>query len=256
MTESASAVLRERVARLDATPATTGSPVHAGLMHAVSVMQVYTNTEMEQRAGGPPVLDPDEADAVVARCGLVEELRVGAPAVVTGPLDTANQQWISTARSPDAAPDRQLFTGPPTDPARPAVKPADHGLFTSSASALGPSMWRLYLDPYYGSDLFPLPWSIWALPASGPVAEIGCAADWVAFVDRYPRRANGLVYPDWYAASADVAGVHVTLRAVVAIQGFVFPCAAGLTAPGYWDVETTCWLRWSFGEPRLLDIVR
>ena len=31
--------------------------------------------------------------------------------------------------------------------------------------------------------------------------------------------------------------------------------AAGLLAPGYWDVETTFWLRWRFGSVRLEETV-
>ena len=64
-----------------------------------------------------------------------------------------------------------------------------------------------------------------------------------------------LVYPDWDAIAADFDAVHLCLAGVVAIQGFSFRSAYGLTAPGYWDVETTHWLRWSFQQPRLVEVV-
>jgi hypothetical protein len=120
-------------------------------------------------------------------------------------------------------------------------------------------MWRAYLDLYRGSDLFPLPWQVWSLPAAtspSRIREITSAADWAALVERYPRPGADVIYPDWAAAAGDgIDAVHLTLRAVVAVQGFSFPTRSGLSAPGFWDVETTLWLRWAFDRPRLIDVV-
>jgi hypothetical protein len=62
--------------------------------------------------------------------------------------------------------------------------------------------------------------------------------------------------PDWSAVSRDVDAVHVTLPAIVAAQGFGLRTARGITAPAFWDVESTLWLRWRFASARLLETTR
>lgn len=40
-------------------------------------------------------------------------------------------------------------------------------------------------------------------------------------------------------------------RAVAAIQGYAFELDRGLLPPGYWDVESTLWLKWRLSEAKL-----
>lgn len=76
--------------------------------------------------------------------------------------------------------------------------------------------------------------------------EITSAREWADFVGTYPRRHKGEVYPHWHDVATDFDGVHLTLQAIAAIQGFAFPTPRGPSAPAYWDVESTLWLRWCF----------
>lgn len=118
-------------------------------------------------------------------------------------------------------------------------------------------MWRTYLDLFYGSGLYPLPWYTWEL--RGPcekasVLEITTAQEWAVFVEAYAMSARGMIYPDWRKVAAEFDGVHLTLRAIVAMQGFNFPTARGTTAAGYFDVESTLWLHWHFTGAHLSEI--
>ncbi|MEW2578553.1 hypothetical protein [Streptomyces syringium] len=65
---------------------------------------------------------------------------------------------------------------------------------------------------------------------------------------------NGSVFSDWRRVAQDYAGVHMTLRAIVATQGFRFPVEGGLAAAPYWDLESVLWLRWCFSGLRLVEI--
>jgi hypothetical protein len=38
--------------------------------------------------------------------------------------------------------------------------------------------------------------------------------------------------------------VHLSAGAIAAAQGFCFRFEGGVTAPLYWDVESTVWFRW------------
>jgi len=199
------------------------------------------------------LLEAAEADAVVDTSAFLARLGAVAPAVVRGPLEQQAQVWIGMARHGGRPPSSHNLR--PARQQAPSVTPWSGTLFTSSTSPLGASMWRSYLELYRGSDLYPLPWHVWSVPAEGRVAQITGAKDWVSLVDRYPRRVDELVYPDWEAVATDFDGVHICLRAVVSLQGFSYVSSRGVTAPGYWDVETTHWLRWVFQRPRLLEVV-
>ena len=249
-------LLRQRLCELD----TGRLPVVPSvsdprLVHVVTVLQTATNTSMTPAGGRPAVLAPAAADALTRDSRLVAALAADHPPLVAGPWDRARQHWVGTARHHD--PDRARF-----DPARAATsgpKPFGLGLHTSTATRQGPSMWRTYLDLYHGSDLYPLPWSTWELrPDDGDVSvlHITGAGDWAAFVDRYAPTAGPAMSPDWAAVSRDVDAVHVTLPAIVAAQGFGLRTARGITAPAFWDVESTLWLRWRFASARLLETTR
>jgi hypothetical protein len=107
-------------------------------------------------------------------------------------------------------------------------------------------MWWCYLRVHEGSTLFPRPWRAWSftVEAEARIAELRTARDWVALIESAPREWSGAIYPDWAALARRWDGVHVTAPAVVAIQGATFELDGGVTAPAYWDVESTLWLRW------------
>jgi hypothetical protein len=86
------------------------------------------------------------------------------------------------------------------------------------------------------------------------VREVRCAADWAALVAEHPRPGDGGVHLDWSAAAAEVDAVHVTAGAVAAAQGLRLRTPAGPTAPAFWDVESTRWLRWCFTAVRPHDV--
>ncbi|MFI1100680.1 hypothetical protein [Streptomyces melanogenes] len=103
----------------------------------------------------------------------------------------------------------------------------------------------------------PRPWHTWELQVTDPAAtvlEITGVGAWAAFVERYAAVHSGAVFPDWDKVAHDYAGVHVTLRAILATQGFRFAVKDGLTAPPYWDIESVLWLRWCFSSVRLVEV--
>ncbi|UNO38366.1 hypothetical protein [Streptomyces sp. MST-110588] len=255
-------ILRRRLAQLDAAAdPTTGTD--AGLRHFTSVMTGWTEPEVTALAGGPAILAPsevEEADEMADGCLLLGRLARDHRCLVRGPLDRMRQHWIGTSPHelvPHRRPalDRERFTAPGADPGPPSTKPFHQGLYTSTARRDGPGMWRMYLER--GTSLHPRPWQTWELPVTDPAADvldIGGASDWAAFVVRYPLVRGDDVYPDWAQAARDFAGVHMTLRAIVAAQGFRIPVAGGLAAAPYWDLESVLWLRWCFSTPRLVEI--
>jgi hypothetical protein len=242
-------VLRRRVESLDGEDRPwVRSPGNAGLIeHLVAVLDARTGESMEASTGAAAI-DPAMADDVAASCRLLARLGRAHPELVAGTLRWDAQQWIGTGRH--AAPEPAAVV--PATPTASEPKPFGVGLFTSTAGPDGRSPWRVYLEAYRGSDLFPLPWTGWALPVVPParVRELASARDWVELVTQYPAVRSGLVHPNWAAVAKDYDGVHFTFSAVVAIQGVPLRTAAGPTRPGFWDVESTFWLRWSFAPAR------
>jgi hypothetical protein len=118
-------------------------------------------------------------------------------------------------------------------------------------------MWRIYLDLGQYSSNFLHPWHVWKLDTSDTarVYDVTTAAEWETLILRYPAVAEDLIYPDWQSIAHDWDGVHITVRAIAAIQGMRIQTAQGLLAPSYWDVETTLWLRWSFTSVTLVETV-
>lgn len=233
-------LLRKRLDELDIPdPPTSDGPSDRRLQHLVVVMGSFTDARMEAECIGPAVVSPDVADAWVGGSELLQSIASDEPYLVDGPVQLGMQEWIATGRHGPAV---------PTDV-------HSRAFYTSTATRRGPSMWRTYLNLHYEPELFPLPWRTWRLEADAGAAvfEVASARDWVEFVERYPARDAQLVKPDWASASHDYAGVHLTLGAIVAIQGFAFLTAYGPTEPQYWDVESTRWLSWRFGSPVLVE---
>ncbi|MEV8536881.1 hypothetical protein [Streptomyces sp. NPDC051211] len=252
-------ILARRAADLDASTDPNTS-TDAGLRHFTSVMSLWTEPETAARTGGRTVVEPSAADEVADGCELLRRLARDEPSLVRGPLDRTRQHWIGTGPhelmpSRQATLNREWFTTSRGVPIPPSTKPFHVGLYTSTAQRNGPGMWRMYLDQ--GSNLHPRPWHTWELQVTDPAAavlEITGAGEWAAFVERYPLVHDGAVFPDWGKVAHDYAGVHVTLRAILATQGFSFAVKDGLTAPPYWDIESALWLRWCFSSIRLVEM--
>jgi len=243
-------VLRRRVQLLDAPDRPwASSPGTAGLIeHTTATLDAHTGDPDEAETAASAALDPADADDIVQHSAVLAEIGRQYPELAGGPLRRDAQQWIGTGRH--TPPDPANFL-PGTTMTPPSPKPLTVGLYTSTAGPDGRSMWRTYLDLYRGSDLYPLPWNAWDLHAHAQarVREVVTAQDWARLVEDYPLTHAGQAYPDWKAVTADHDAVHLTLTAVVAIQGLPMRTAAGPTAPAFWDIESTLWLRWSFGPP-------
>lgn len=226
---------------------------------AIQVLSEITHTAFAGEPLGSDQVLPHIADEVVATSRLLSTALEIAPEVVIGPVSRERQYWIGTGRRLPVAPatpptlGREHFVpaGPDTSV---STKPFFVGLFTSTGFGDTYGMWHLYLEATQ-SSLFPPPWYVWRVQArtDARVLEISSANAWAEFVLAYPLRRDGLFYPDWNAAAADYDGVHVTLRAIIAMQGLSLWTDLGPLAPTFWDVESTLWLRWVFASMRLVE---
>jgi hypothetical protein len=255
--------LQERVSELDSAEVEPGlgdDPI----VRFVWLMAAWTNTRMTFDADRPVVLERAAADEITAGCRLLNEIARTDLDLVRGPLDERRQQWIGTAkRSVSASPlelTRPSFVSADAPgSARPSTKPAGLGIYSSTATNDGRSMWRVFLDVGREASLHRRPWAVWDVRLYGDqakVCEIDSAETWCDLVQAYPAPADGRLYPDWRAIATEFDGVHMTLAAIVATQGFAFPTSAGPIAAAYWDLETTLWLRWRFKSVTLREIVR
>jgi hypothetical protein len=251
------AELQARVVRLDRELDDPGSSAVSAASAFARVMSLVT------AAVGDRPIPSDVADTVVARSRLLALLGVEAPGVVSGPLMPDAQFWVATGKPPHVpignpvpAPDR--FDDASTAPFQPGTKPFGLGLFTSTAVADTPGMWWLYLQDHRAAGgLFPYPWRVWALTPQRPIRvyEVTSARRWTELVTAHPLRHGDLVYPDWRSITRRYDGVHMTARAIAATQGLRFRSSVGVVAAPFWDVESTLWLRWCFGAPRLIHSV-
>jgi hypothetical protein len=87
------------------------------------------------------------------------------------------------------------------------------------------------------------------------VAEIASARSWLEFVCAHPYVCGDQVVVDWSEASQKFDGVHITLAAIVAAQGFSFVTDYGVIPPAFWDVESTLWLKWAFPSGRQIEFI-
>lgn len=218
---------------------------------------------MDFEVGNGAMIDPAAADAIAATSCLLADIAEYEPSLTTGPLRSDRQLWTRTGRhvlpSEDtpAPPHEGRFIEPSFALDQKAdVKPLGMGLYTSTATSAGCSLWRALLGPH-GSMLYPLPWYTWELEVDIDiqVAEIVSAAEWVEFVCAHARVSDGMVYPDWVNIAREFDAVHVTLPAIAAAQGFYFATSQGVIPPAFWDVETTFWLKWCFSGARLVETI-
>jgi hypothetical protein len=254
--------LARRVADLDAEPwqvsewsQDEGGRSVSAIEHFAEVMGSWTDAVVEVQAGAGAAIEPGAADTMVRGSRLLADIAHTSPRLISGPMDGANQHWtpIGRAAYTGEPPSEQRFVPPRADqPA--AVKPAGVGLYTSTASIGGISMWRAFLGPG-GSAVHPLPRYTWELTFGEPVAvaEISGAECWAEFVCAHPRYVERLIYPDWVAVSREYDAVHITLPTIAAAQGFALTTGDGMVAPAFWDVETTFWVTWRVAAAHLVE---
>jgi len=221
----------------------------------VALLSSVTNTA-SPRAESAVAVPPEVADDIFAASPASRLLQARLAASYS-PSAGGAHHWIRVNRGPApwTPPDQRLFGLPDASGSLPpTVKPFDSGLYTSTPMTAGYSLWRLYLDQYDGSALFPLPWYTWHLtsPPAARILTVDDARGWTRLVTSFPRVHDGCVYPDWAALASRYDGVRVTFPAVIATQGIRFLTPHGPTAPGFWDVESTYWLRWRFTNATLV----
>jgi hypothetical protein len=200
-------------------------------------------------------VDPAWADGEVGKSALVRELLDTAPWLEAGPAAASSEQhWIAAGRPP-WAPQRSEIPNvaefiPVEDLAEDATirSPLSAGLHTSSASKDYSGMWESFLRLNSTRDLWRRPWSAWRLetPSSVKVAQVSSARTWAALVERHSLRANQFVYPHWKSIGDEFDAIHISPRAICAIEGLSIESSLGLIAPSYWSVESTLWFRWCF----------
>ena len=255
--------LNERVSELDSAEIRV-DPADDSIARFVRLMAAWTSTRMSVDPGRPVALEPAAADEITAECRLLSEIARTDADLVRGPLNQRRQQWVGTAKRFGGAAIPELtsasfVSADAPSVSRPSTKPAGLGIFTSTAANDGCSMWRTFLEIGTEASLHPRPWAVWDVRPSYDrvkVCEIDSAQTWCDLVQAYATLPDGLLYPDWRAIAADLDGVHMTLAAIVATQGFQFPNPAGPIAATYWDVEATLWLNWRFESIALREILR
>jgi hypothetical protein len=229
----------------------------ARLGHFVSVMSRWTDAVVEIEVGPGATITPAAADAQVNGSRLLAEIEEFDASLVTGPMDRARQHWTPSGRSAwsGEGPSQTGFIGLRADRLA-AVKPFGFGLYTSTSSVTGISMWRAFLGPG-GSTALPLPRYTWELEIDKDVtvAEIKNATAWVDFVSAHAYIIDDLVFPDWIDIARNFDAVHFTLPMIAAVQGFCFCTESGTIPAAFWDIETTFWLRWRFPNARVVETI-
>ena len=254
-------VLQERVEELDSGKIMSGFGRSFILRHRdprehfADVMESWTDAVAEERVDSEIPIDPAVADAIVANSALLKEIAASDPCLVVGPMDRRRQRWTprGLGASTGEAPSRARFVA--VDHSRPVrVKPSQFGLYTSTGTSTGPSMWRLLLGPG-GPPARPLGRFTWALDVeqNARVAEIVTASDWVELVCEHPFLDGDQVLPDWANISRRFDAVHLTLPVIAALQALSVRAGDAMIPAAYWDVETTFWLNWRFSGVHLLE---
>ena len=251
----------QRVASFDGDPLPGCPPdVDPDVYQLVEALGIVTSVA-RTRLPELPVRAPEEVDDVLASSTLLRRLGARAPELIDGPLLYSAQRWLAAGRPPhlparETVPDRCHFVGPEDwSSMRASTTPRALGLFTSTASLEPLGTWRTYAL-VNGGTLFPRPWRIWQVEPEPEthVLEVTTAADWAALVLGHPTPEGSMLYPDWVAIAAAWDAVHLTFRAVAAVQGICLRTGEGVVAPPYWGVESTLWLRWSFRAVELVAV--
>jgi hypothetical protein len=219
----------------------------------VDLMASVTNGYVSGRYGEAPLLDPETADELVVHCASMGILRRKVPSLTTRSIDVNNQIWVATSRISrltSTKPSKNSFIGVAHPKNIAKTKPIYGGLYTSTLLPdVGKSMWRIYLDLHgHSSVLYPKPWVTYKLRPTHDVRafEVNSAKQWVGLIDQFHVTREGLQYPDWEQIARRYDAIHMTIDAILGIQGLRLNSPGGVTAETYWDVETTLWLNWCF----------
>jgi hypothetical protein len=231
-----------------------------GDAHAfISVLRHVTSNGRHDET---PIASSPDADAIIGTCRLIGRLGTLQPSLVSGGIGRLPQYWISAVSPPwlpprKPMPSRDYFIPPSVTPSKNSGNPFGMGLYTSTGFQNSQGMWRIYLDFDGDSATFLKPWQVWRLhtDAAAKIRDITTAADWEELVLHYPAFTGGLIYPDWRSIAEEWDAVHITVRAIAAIQGIRLRTPRGLLGPSYWDVETTFWLNWRFSSVTHVETV-
>lgn len=258
--------LRRRVARLDHFPGGPAPDTDTASFDALATIFIQVMQELIGDGHPFALVDPAEADQIMATSRLLRRLDHLAPQLIRGPLDVDRQFWVATAKpphlpEPDPLP-RETSFRPVTAPAAghrlaPSPKPFGVGLFTATGVGADQGMWRRYLDLNVGSSLHPRPWRTWRLTPHphARICEVTSATAWVELLTRHPHLHEGQVFPDWARIAESYDAVHLTLHAIAAVQGLPLTTQHGPSAVAYWDVESAFWLRWSFTAVEPVEMI-
>jgi hypothetical protein len=205
-----------------------------------------------------------DADALVAFSAVVQDALQLNPWLAAAPDAPAVQYW--TAASGRLAtvvvppPPAAEYLRPVTDlsDAEQTRRPLPGGIFTSSGVPGEATMWQLYLAmnsmAHESGNLWRRPWLTWSMhPQPGiRTLRVRSALDWVRLLDEHPlpRGRDRMLCVNWRDVAMIADAVHVSAVAVCAIDGLRFVCSKGLSAPMYFTVESTVWLRWVFEDSR------
>ncbi len=180
-----------------------------------------------------------------------------------GPLDLTSQYWIgrgsSTGRSGHISvlKKEHFITLSENLNIKAGTKPFSIGLFTSTSTHNTYGIWQIYINQYATSDFLKKPWRIWSIKSEKGVRirEITSANDWVELVLSHPFESQGLLFPDWKCLAKKYDAIHMTLKAILAIQGIYFSSKKGFIARSYWDIESTLWFHWQFEKVKLVEVM-
>lgn len=237
------------------------SPDGERFLHAVQVMQEATNTSMEAVLSGADSVSADDADEVVRGCKLLRDLGERHHNLTAGPLQAERQVWVAVPAREQAALVQALYVDgahPHQQRERALVKPPGIGLYTSTQPVDCEPPWLMYLRLYYGSDIHPLPWGVYVCEPVADVRayEVATAGDWVELHRRYPESTPSGIVPDWSTFSREFTCVHICLQAVVALQGMRLRLPGGVSAPAFYDIETTFWVSSQVIKVQLTSLIR
>ena len=144
------------------------------------------------------------------------------------------------------APSRSDFCAPSAD--HRSSKPGSGALYTSTGMTDCFGMWQLHLELAGEEGLLGPPYHVFHMrpDLSSRIHVVDDAASWVELLGEFGESQSGAVAPDWRRVAEHHDAVHLTCRGVASIQGVTFDLGAQRSAPAFWDVETTAWLRWRF----------
>jgi hypothetical protein len=253
--ELAREALESRVAAMDAAAKRAqADPTELIRAFAVTMGAISDRGIPEEQT---PVVDPMLCDEIVARSGAIRRLGEAAPWLTAGPLAAGSEQeWVATGRPSwlpprISTPNRDSFQDVTAAGGEPSPRgPVRGGLFTCTATAAQPGMWRTYLQTQGENMLWPKPWHVWRMkPATNlKIYQVSSAQAWAALVRQHHHQSNGFLRPEWRSIAGVADALHISPAAACAIDGLSLATDRGPVAPTYWTVESTFWMHWCFDD--------